>query len=99
MAKIQLSDKKYDIVINNEVLEKFEDEAKHNAFQFDQRNLKQLSKMTYLAIKEAGGDVEESFVKSHVNLTVAVPIVEEYFKAVLGPDAGDKLDDALTEKK
>jgi len=98
MRKIQL-DKEYKVKINNNVLEKFEDESGVNAFQFDQRNFKQLKVMVGLAIEEAEGKVDKKVVHDYLNLGVAVPLIEEYMIAVLGPDAAKELDPEDSEKK
>lgn len=100
--KIKL-DKEYKIKINNNVLEKFEEEAEDwkkpvSAFQFDQRNMKQLKLMTRLAIEEAGGSISNETLMEHISLSVAVPITEEYFKCCLGKE-GQKLADEVIEDK
>lgn len=100
--KIKLDKKEYKIKINNNVLEKFEEEAEEwkkpvSAFQFDQRNLKQLKLMTKLALEEAGESVDDSVIQEHISLAVAVPITEEYFKCCLGSEANNVVSDLKDE--
>lgn len=101
MRQIQLKDKEHPIKIDNGVLEQFEEQTGVNAYEFNQKSLKQLKVMTYLACKNANKDfsLTEAEVGSEVSYVTMAPVVEEFFICSLGPEGLKVVEDFDSGKK
>ena len=85
MRTVQL-DKERPIKIRFGVLEDFQDLTGVKALEFNARDAKQLSVMTWLALKcgDPNIDIDEASFKDHMHYGVADAVVEEFMVASMG---------------
>lgn len=101
--KIKL-DKEYKIKINNNVLEKFEEESEMwttppDALEFKPKNFRQLRLMTKLALKEANEDVSDDIVSDYVSLDIVPAIYQEYQLCLIGKHERKRVEELIKESE